>query len=100
MQWALTKAALWNETKDKLHRAVTLSLVVSNSVCVLRVVSHSPGSAAARRTVFGARPYLYGRIEELITELKQDYTVVIVTTTCSRLRVVPTTRRLCTWAID
>ncbi len=39
VQWALTKAALWNETKDKLHQSGYSSLVVSNSVCVLRVVS-------------------------------------------------------------
>ena len=41
VQWALTKAALWNETKDKLHRAGTLSPVVSSSVCALRVESRS-----------------------------------------------------------
>ncbi len=45
VQWALTKAALWNETKDKLHQS-GYSLVVSNSVCVLRVVSPFAGSAA------------------------------------------------------
>lgn len=39
VQWALTKAALWNETKDKLHQSGTLSRVVSSSVCALRVVS-------------------------------------------------------------
>ncbi len=72
VQWALTKAALWNETKINCTRAVTLSLVVSNSVCYCAWYRHSPGSAAARRTVFGLDPISTGRIEELITELKQD----------------------------
>lgn len=39
VQWALTKAALWNETKDKLHQSGYLFPVVSSSVCALRAVS-------------------------------------------------------------
>ena len=41
VQWALTKAALWNETKDKRTRAGILSPVVSSSVCALPAVSRS-----------------------------------------------------------
>ena len=39
VQWALTKAALWNETKDKLHQSGYSLSVVSSSDCVLRVAS-------------------------------------------------------------
>ena len=41
VQWALTKAALWNETKDKLHQSGYLFPVVSSSVCALPAVSRS-----------------------------------------------------------
>ncbi len=41
VQWALTKAALWNETKDKLHQSGYFSPVVSSSVCALPAVSRS-----------------------------------------------------------
>ncbi len=41
VQWALTKAALWNETKDELHQSGYLSPVVSSSVCALPAVSRS-----------------------------------------------------------
>lgn len=59
VQWALTKAALWNETKDKLHQS-GYSLWWSATASVYCAwYRHSPGSAAARRTVFGARPHLY-----------------------------------------
>lgn len=58
VQWALTKAALWNETKDKLHQSgYSLSGGQQQRHCAW--YRHSPGSAAARRTVFGTRPYLY-----------------------------------------
>lgn len=60
VQWALTKAALWNETKDKLAPERLLSLWWSATASVhCAWYRHSPGSAAARRTVFGTRPYLY-----------------------------------------
>lgn len=41
VQWALTKAALWNETKDKLHQSGYSLSVVSSSVCALPAVSRS-----------------------------------------------------------
>ncbi len=100
MQWALTKAALWNETKDKLHQSgYSLSGGQQQRLCIARWYRHSPEVLLLDEPCSALDPISHGRIEELITELKQDYTVVIVSpTTCSRLRVVPTTRRLCPWA--
>ena len=80
VQWALTKAALWNETKDKLHQSGYFSPVVSSSVCALPAVSRSARKCCCLMSRAPALdPISTGRIEELITELKQDYTVVIVT---------------------
>ncbi len=79
VQWALTKASLWNENAV-ITRAVTLSLVVSNSVCVLRVVSPFARKCCCSDEPCSALdPISTGRIEQLITELKKHYTVVIVT---------------------
>ncbi len=59
VQWALTKAALWNETKDKLHQSGYSLWWSATAFVYCAWYRHSPGSAAARRTVFGTRPYLY-----------------------------------------
>ncbi len=100
VQWALTKAALWNETKDKLHQSgYSLSGGQQQRLCIARGIAIRPEVLLLDEPCSALDPISTGRIEELITELKEDYTVVIVThTTCSRLRVVPITRHLCTWA--
>ncbi|VUC91739.1 phosphate ABC transporter ATP-binding protein [Salmonella sp. NCTC 11881] len=70
------------ERKPKINctRAGTLSPVVSSSVCALRAVSpFRPEVLLLDEPCSALDPISTGRIEELITELKQDYTVVIVT---------------------
>jgi phosphate transport system ATP-binding protein len=80
VEWALTKAAIWKEVKDKLTRAATASRAASSSACASRAASRCARDPAAGRAVLGARiPISTAKIEELITELKNDYTVVIVT---------------------
>ncbi len=60
VQWALTKAALWNETKDKLHQSgYSLSGGQQQRLCIGRGIAIRPEVLTARRTMFGARPYLY-----------------------------------------
>ncbi len=58
VQWALTKAALWNETKDKLHQSGYSLWWSATAFVYCAWYRHSPGDAA-RRTVFGTRPYLW-----------------------------------------
>ncbi|WP_227540492.1 phosphate ABC transporter ATP-binding protein PstB [Klebsiella quasipneumoniae] len=79
-QWALTKAALWNETKDKLHQSgYSLSGGQQQRLCIARGIAIRPEVLLLDEPCSALDPISTGRIEELITELKQDYTVVIVT---------------------
>ena len=81
VEWALTKAALWNEVKDKLKQSgMALSGGQQQRLCIARARRGQAGGAAARRA--DARRSIRSRrrkIEELITELKNDYTIAIVT---------------------
>lgn len=80
VQWALTKGALWNETKDKLHQSgYGLSGGQQQRLCIARGVAIRPEVLLLDEPCSALDPISTGRIEELITELKQDYTVVIVT---------------------
>jgi phosphate transport system ATP-binding protein len=80
VQWALTKAALWNETKDKLHQSgYSLSGGQQQRLCIARGIAIRPEVLLLDEPCSALDPISTGRIEELITELKQDYTVVIVT---------------------
>ena len=80
VQWALTKAALWNETKDKLHQSgYSLSGGQQQRLCIARGIAIRPEVLLLDEPCSALDPISTGRIEELITELKEDYTVVIVT---------------------
>ena len=80
VQWALTKAALWNENKDKLHQSgYSLSGGQQQRLCIARGIAIRPEVLLLDEPCSALDPISTGRIEELITELKQDYTVVIVT---------------------
>ncbi|VFS70910.1 Phosphate import ATP-binding protein PstB [Raoultella planticola] len=75
MQWALTKAALWNETKDKLHQSgYSLSGGQQQRLCIARGIAIRPEVLLLDEPCSALDPISTGRIEELITELKQDYT--------------------------
>lgn len=80
VQWALTKAALWTETKDKLHQSgYSLSGGQQQRLCIARGIAIRPEILLLDEPCSALDPISTGRIEELITELKQDYTLVIVT---------------------
>lgn len=80
VQWALTKAALWNETKDKLHQSgYSLSGGQQQRLCIARGIAIRPDVLLLDEPCSALDPISTGRIEELISELKSDYTVVIVT---------------------
>lgn len=80
VEWALTKAALWNEVKDKLQQSgYGLSGGQQQRLCIARGIAIRPEVLLLDEPCSALDPISTGRIEELIAELKDDYTVVIVT---------------------
>jgi phosphate transport system ATP-binding protein len=80
VEWALNKAALWKEVKDKLHQSgAGLSGGQQQRLCIARGVAVKPEVILLDEPCSALDPISTGKIEELILELKKDYTVVIVT---------------------
>ncbi len=80
VEWALTRAAIWNETKDKLHQSgLSLSGGQQQRLCIARVIANKPSVLLLDEPTSALDPISTGRIEELVDELKQDYTIAIVT---------------------
>jgi phosphate transport system ATP-binding protein len=77
---ALKRAALWNEVKDKLGASgAGLSGGQQQRLCIARAIAIKPEVLLLDEPCSALDPISTGRIEELIHELKADYTVVIVT---------------------
>ncbi|MEY2954202.1 MAG: hypothetical protein RLZZ401_2289, partial [Pseudomonadota bacterium] len=80
VQWALRKAALWGEVKDKLRQSGSgLSGGQQQRLCIARGIAIKPEVLLLDEPCSALDPISTGKIEELIAELKTDYTVVIVT---------------------
>ena len=80
VQWALTKAALWNETKDKLHQSgYSLSGGQQQRLCIARAIAVDPEVILMDEPCSALDPIATARIEELIDELRGRYAIVIVT---------------------
>ena len=80
VEWALKKAALWGEVKDKLHQSgASLSGGQQQRLCIARGVAVKPEVLLLDEPCSALDPISTGKIEELINELKSDYTVMIVT---------------------
>jgi phosphate transport system ATP-binding protein len=77
---ALTKAALWDEVKDKLKKsAFALSGGQQQRLCIARALAVKPDVLLMDEPCSALDPIATARIEDLMVELKQDYTIVIVT---------------------
>jgi phosphate transport system ATP-binding protein len=77
---SLRGAALWDEAKDRLHdSALSLSGGQMQRLCIARAIAVSPEVILMDEPCSALDPIATGRIEDLIHELKEDYTVVIVT---------------------
>jgi phosphate transport system ATP-binding protein len=77
---SLTDAALWDEVKDKLHRSgLDLSGGQQQRLCIARAIAVEPDVILMDEPCSALDPIATARIEDLMEELKRDYTIVIVT---------------------
>src|SRR3954468_1380908 len=80
VEQALQRGALWNEVKDKLNtNGLNLSGGQQQRLCIARTVAVRPEVILLDKPCSALDPISTARIEELIDELKADYTIVIVT---------------------
>jgi phosphate transport system ATP-binding protein len=80
VEWALRKAALWGEVSDKLNQSgSSLSGGQQQRLCIARGIAIKPEVLLLDEPCSALDPISTAKIEDLIAELKSDYTVVIVT---------------------
>jgi phosphate transport system ATP-binding protein len=80
VETSLKAAALWDDVKDQLHAdALSLSLGQQQRLCIARVLATKPDVILMDESTSALDPIATLRIEELIGELKRNYTIVIVT---------------------
>ena len=80
VEWALRKAALWDEVKDKLKQSgMSLSGGQQQRLCIARGIAVKPEVLLLDEPTSALDPISTMRVEELINELKEEFTIVIVT---------------------
>jgi len=80
VEWALKKAALWDEVKDNLKKsAFELSGGQQQRLCIARAIAVKPEVILLDEPTSALDPISTQKIEDLMVELKRDYTVVVVT---------------------
>ena len=80
VEWALQKAAIWGEVKDKLGQSgLSLSGGQQQRLCIARGIAVKPAILLLDEPTSALDPISTGKVEELVHTLKSEYTVVIVT---------------------
>ncbi len=80
VEWSLSKAAIWNEVKDRLHSsALGLSGGQQQRLCIARTIAVKPEVVLLDEPTSALDPISSSKVEELIDELKSEYTICIVT---------------------
>jgi phosphate transport system ATP-binding protein len=80
VEWSLTRGALWTEVKDRLHSsAMGLSGGQQQRLCIARTIAVRPEVILLDEPTSALDPISTLKIEELIDELKHDFTIAIVT---------------------
>ena len=80
VQRSLMQAALWEEAKDRLHRpALGLSGGQQQRLCIARAIAVEPDVVLMDEPTSALDPLSTSKIEDLVTDLKDQYTIVIVT---------------------
>ncbi|MBU1236202.1 MAG: phosphate ABC transporter ATP-binding protein PstB [Gammaproteobacteria bacterium] len=80
VEWALRKAALWDEVKSKLQQSgLSLSGGQQQRLCIARAVAVKPEIVLLDEPTSALDPISTAKVEELIDELKSEYTIAIVT---------------------
>ncbi len=80
VEWSLRKAALWDEVKDKLQQSgLSLSGGQQQRLCIARTVAVKPEVLLLDEPTSALDPISTAKVEELIHELKGEYTIAIVT---------------------
>ena len=89
VEQALRKAALWDEVKDKLHNSgLSLSGGQQQRLCIARAIATEPQVLLMDEPCSALDPIATRRIEELMLELKESYTIAIVTHNLQQARRV------------
>lgn len=77
---SLRGAAIWDEVKDKLHQdATAISGGQQQRICIARAIANNPEVILMDEPTSALDPISTNKIEDLVTELKESYTVIIVT---------------------
>lgn len=77
---SLRKAALWDEVKDRLHKsALSLSGGQQQRLCIARTIAMKPNIMLLDEPSSALDPISNAKVEELIMDLKKDYSIIIVT---------------------
>lgn len=80
VEWSLTRAALWNEAKDRLNSsAMGLSGGQQQRLCIARTIATKPEVILLDEPTSALDPISTAKVEELIDELKHEFTLAIVT---------------------